>query len=233
MAENDRFLDPVVQINGDSYKVQANNVANSLNITVQQGNNAATSIASFNGSEPVTAPIVIPTYTLTKTGSTVTLTGSDGTTSTITDSNTGDMTKSVYDTNNNGKVDIAENAEKLGGTAADNYAKKSDLFSKNYNDLTNRPTIPTDTNQTVKADGKTFGANAIVEFVAGSNVIISSDSNNNKITISSTGGGSTGGTSDIASKIKVTMNNGFADAEVSIKSTDPTGGNIGDIWFKY
>ena len=33
-----------------------------------------------------------------------------------------DMQKSVYDTNNNGKVDNADNADKLGGVAAANYA---------------------------------------------------------------------------------------------------------------
>lgn len=43
----------------------------------------------------------------------------------------GDMTKTVYDTNNNGKVDTAENAEKLGGKAPSHYALKNDI-----------PTIP-------------------------------------------------------------------------------------------
>jgi hypothetical protein len=41
----------------------------------------------------------------------------------------GDMLKSVYDTNNNNKVDIAENAEKLGGALASEYTKKSDVDS--------------------------------------------------------------------------------------------------------
>lgn len=35
---------------------------------------------------------------------------------------TGDMLKSVYDSTNNGKVDLAENAEQLGGVAAASYA---------------------------------------------------------------------------------------------------------------
>ena len=43
-----------------------------------------------------------------------------------------------------------------------------------------------DTNQTVKTGAVTFGANDIVEFVAGSNVSISGDATNKKITISST-----------------------------------------------
>lgn len=38
---------------------------------------------------------------------------------------TGDMSKSTYDTNNNGKVDIAEDSEKLGGTIAASYALKT------------------------------------------------------------------------------------------------------------
>lgn len=89
-------------------------------------------------------------------------------------------------------ADTATNAEKLGGTVASDYAKKSDLFSKNYNDLTNKPTIPTNTNQTIKTGNVTFGANDVVEFVAGSNVTIAGDATNKKITINSTGGG--GGT---------------------------------------
>ncbi len=35
----------------------------------------------------------------------------------------GDMLKSIYDTNNNGKVDVAENAEKLGGQEPSYYQK--------------------------------------------------------------------------------------------------------------
>lgn len=41
----------------------------------------------------------------------------------------GDMLKSVYDTDNNGKVDAADNADKLGGVAAADYAQKTDLHS--------------------------------------------------------------------------------------------------------
>lgn len=39
----------------------------------------------------------------------------------------GDMLKSVYDTDNNGKVDGADNADKLGGQLPSYYAKASDL----------------------------------------------------------------------------------------------------------
>ena len=37
------------------------------------------------------------------------------------------MYKSVYDKNNNGKVDIAENAEKLGGKLPNEYMKAGPL----------------------------------------------------------------------------------------------------------
>lgn len=54
-------------------------------------------------------------------------------------------------------------------------------------DLTNDSGFKTtDNNQTVKTGNVTFGANDIVEFVAGSNVSISGDATNKKITISST-----------------------------------------------
>ena len=44
----------------------------------------------------------------------------------------GDMNKSVYDKNNNGKVDIAENAEKLGGKPPDKFMKAAPVT---WNDL--------------------------------------------------------------------------------------------------
>ena len=42
----------------------------------------------------------------------------------------GDMLKSVYDIDNNGKVDNADNADKLGGQPSSYYAKASDILSK-------------------------------------------------------------------------------------------------------
>lgn len=52
----------------------------------------------------------------------------------------GDMSKSTYDANNDGKVDNADNADKLGGQSPEYYAKKSELFSGSYHDLTDKPT---------------------------------------------------------------------------------------------
>jgi len=68
--------------------------------------------------------------------------------------------------------------------------------------------------------------------VAGENINIATNAETNSITINATGGGSSG-TSETASKIKVTMDDGTKDAKITIKSSDPTGGEVGDIWFKY
>lgn len=84
----------------------------------------------------------------------------------------GDMMKATYDTNNNGVVD---NAEKLNGEAPGYYLKLANMtgdsthrtitdsertawnaksdFSGSYNDLTNKPTIPTNNNQLTNGAG--------------------------------------------------------------------------------
>lgn len=64
------------------------------------------------------------TYTLTKSGSTITLTGSDGKTSKVTDSNT---TYSVATTSSNGLLSSADKA-KIDAFES-TYAKKTDLTS--------------------------------------------------------------------------------------------------------
>ena len=48
----------------------------------------------------------------------------------------GDMLKTKYDTDNNGKVDNADNADKLNGQSADYYAKATDVKDK-FSQLTN------------------------------------------------------------------------------------------------
>lgn len=61
----------------------------------------------------------------------------------------GDMLKSTYDADNDGKVDKAKAADtadtaadttKFGGQSPDYYAKKTELFSGSYNDLKDKPT---------------------------------------------------------------------------------------------
>lgn len=61
--------------------------------------------------------------------------------------------------------------------------------SGSYNDLSNKPTIPTDTNQKIKAGSVTFGNNDVVDIVAGDNVTVTglaSGTGAPKITISAT-----------------------------------------------
>lgn len=79
----------------------------------------------------------------------------------------GDMLKSVYDTDNNGKVDKADtatNAEKFGDQLPEYYAKKSELFSGSYNDLSDKPEgfAPTDHDHEISdVNGLTEAANEI------------------------------------------------------------------------
>ena len=77
-----------------------------------------------------------------------------------------------------GKTAKAADADKLDGNDSTYYL--------NYNNLTNRPTIPTDTNQTIKSGATTFGVNDVVEIAAGNNVKVAPDATNKKITISAT-----------------------------------------------
>lgn len=56
----------------------------------------------------------------------------------------GDMMKSAYDTDNNGKVDNADNADKFGGETPSAFVKQVELAdvakSGSYNDLKDKPT---------------------------------------------------------------------------------------------
>ncbi len=186
----------------------ADKVANKLTISIKRGEANPDSL-TFDGTSEASTTIEIPTYTLSKDANTITLTGSDGSTTSVVDANTGgDMLKSVYDTTNNGKVDLAENAEKLGGTVAANYALKSELFSKSYNDLTNKPTIPTVNNATltIQKNGTT-----VATFTANSNTAATAN-----ITVPTK-------TSEL------TNDSGFK--KITVSTADPSGD--GDIWFKY
>ena len=103
---------------------------------------------------------VSPTVEISKSGKVTTITITDATgphTATINDgadgSGAGDMVRATYDANENGIVD---DAERLGGQLPSYYAKASDLAAKadsaaladvatsgSYNDLDDKPTIPT------------------------------------------------------------------------------------------
>lgn len=51
----------------------------------------------------------------------------------------GDMLKSTYDTNNNGKVDNADNADKLGGVVASSYATTASVTTAINNLINSAP----------------------------------------------------------------------------------------------
>ena len=109
----------------------------------------------------------------------------------------------------------------------------------NYNDLLNKPTIPTNTNQKVKAKNNgtdvTFGDNAVVEIKAGTNVQVAASATDNTITISST---DTNTTYTVASgdgngQIKITPSSGNAYnvdvkglGSAAYKSTGTASGNV-------
>lgn len=58
-------------------------------------------------------------------------------------------------------------------TSLEGYAKKTDLFSKNYNDLTNKPTIPTDyTVITLSADSGTLTADQLAKLKANPHKVV-------------------------------------------------------------
>jgi hypothetical protein len=88
----------------------------------------------------------------------------------------------------------------------------SDAFIKN------KPTIPTNTNQTVKTGSVTFGADDVVEFVAGSNVSISGDATNKKITISSTDTNTDTIKAEVENQINNLISSGMEDPSASITS---------------
>ena len=98
---------------------------------------------------------LLATYRMTfSDGSYFDYTVSDG----ASGSGTGDMTKAVYDTDNDGIVDAAETLSGLTATIAD-LNKTANLAtvatSGSYNDLSNKPTIPTitDTYSGTSSDG--------------------------------------------------------------------------------
>ena len=102
------------------------------------------------------------------------------------------VTDVKYDTTNK-KIQ-----QKINGSYSDvvtTAVLKSDMglatvaTSGSYNDLTNKPTIPTDTNQKIKVGSNTFGANAEVNLVAGDCVTFTTvtTAGSEAITINATG----------------------------------------------
>lgn len=87
------------------------------------------------------------------------------------------------DTNNSTTLSVSD-SESVAGSGIINLHKISKTGS--YNDLLDKPTIPTDTNQTIKTSSTTFGVDDAVEIVAGSNVQIDGNASDKTIIISAT-----------------------------------------------
>jgi hypothetical protein len=107
----------------------------------------------------------------------------------------GDMYKSTYDTDNDGKVDNAETADSVpweGVTGKPTFSTVA--TSGSYTDLINKPTIPTDTNQLAKTDiytkteinNKLSPINTFLSVAAASNIYTLDLTTNTNFTIETT-----------------------------------------------
>lgn len=130
--------------------------------------------------------------------------------------------------------------------AQGNYALKSELFSKNYNDLTNKPTIPTSTSQlkndsnfltehqdiSGKEDKKNLKSLAYKDSLSKSDVGLGNVTNEAQIPLSQKG--SNGGVATLGSDGKVPSSQlpSYVDdvLEYTSKSLFPTSGETGKIY---
>ena len=135
-------------------------------LTLAAGSNVTLTPDTTNDKVTIAATDTNTTYSIAKSGSTVTLTGSDGSTSSFTDANT---TYSAATTSANGLMSSTDKS-KLDGIASG--------AEVNQNAFGNVKVGST----TIAADGKTD----TLELVAGSNVTLTPDGTNDKVTIAAT-----------------------------------------------
>ena len=135
-------------------------------LTLEAGSNVTLTPDTTNDKVTIAATNTNTTYSIAKSGSTVTLTGSDGSTSSFTDANT---TYSAATTSANGLMSSTDKS-KLDGIASG--------AEVNQNAFGNVKVGST----TIAADGKTD----TLELVAGSNVTLTPDGTNDKVTIAAT-----------------------------------------------
>ena len=132
---------------------------------------------------------------------------------------------------NNAKLTIQKNGTEIAAFTANSA---TDVVANiSVPTITNTLTSTSTTAALSAAQGKALNDSKQDKLVSGTNIkTINGNSilGNGDLTIS---GGGSGGVSDVASKIKVTMDDGTKDATITVKSSDPSGGNVGDIWFKY
>lgn len=159
--------------------------------------------------------------------------GLEGKQATLVDSGTGQNIKTIDTTAT--AAQSTSSGESLLGTGKITLHKVSKTGS--YNDLLNKPTIPTDTNQKVKTSTVTFGNNDVVEIVGGTNVSVSGDATAKTITISATdtdtgatsiettGSGNAVTTASYSAdtrKITLTKGSTFLTSHQNIKTLDTT-----------
>ena len=120
---------------GDGYLVQGNLYIWDVSTNAWKNVGSIQGPAGKNGKDGTNG--VSPTVEISKTGkvTTITITDVNGThTVTVNDgadgSGAGDMLAATYDTNGDGVVNSAENSNKLGGKAANQYALKTDIPDK-------------------------------------------------------------------------------------------------------
>lgn len=135
-------------------------------LTLAAGDNITLTGDATNDKVTIAATNTNTTYSIAKSGSTVTLTGSDGTTSSFTDANT---TYSAATTSANGLMSSTDKS-KLEGIASGAEVNQSAFSNVKVGSTT------------VAADSKTD----TLELVAGSNVTLTPDATNDKVTIAAT-----------------------------------------------
>lgn len=138
---------------------------NNGTLTIQKnGTNVQTFTANQSGN--ATANITVPTKTSDITNDSGFLTSHQSIKTLKTDNTTAQSTSS---------------SEAIAGSGTINLHKVSKTGS--YNDLLDKPTIPTNTNQTVKGNGTAFSANDAIDIVGAGTVTVTADTTNKKITI--------------------------------------------------
>jgi len=181
-----------IQANGTDVTEYTQDSAKTLNI---KGANAASVSKTATGEITISATDTNQKVTAKSEGSNVNF-GDNATVEIKAGSNI-----TVTPNTSDNTITIAGTAD-TGATSIETTGNGNAVTSASYNSntrtitLTKGTTFPTaDTNQTIKTkDGNnqdvTFGSNAAVELVAGTNVTLTPDSTNNKITIAAAGGGS-------------------------------------------
>lgn len=197
----------------NTIKIKRGLKANLSKANLQPGEMAfATDTKELYVSDTTTPINANTTYSISKSGSTITLTGSDGSTSTVSDSNT---TYSAASTTANGLMSSADKT-KLNGIATGAEVNQNAFSSI----VVGSTTISADT----KVDTLTM--------VAGSNITLTPDATNDKITIAATDttyGNATTSAAGLMTAAMVTKLNGIAtgankttvDTSLSSSSTNP------------